>query len=252
MNFKKLFLKLSSKYDPQIRKSKYTHSYYLDQIILLFTHLSSWRSLKAVKIKSHYTSVYKKFRKWTQLDLFNKTYKMMIKKNIKFGDTCNLLIDSSIINNFNGSELTQKKYYDRKHKATKLSVITSQKGIPLVAECYKCNEHDTKTVKSGIIKIKNNYKIKNINLIGDKGYIMKKNNKKFIKNTYKTTIITPYRKNQKNKNSKKEKKLLSKRYSVEHVFAKIKVFKRIYMRQERKISTFLSFVYLSFLIKFFK
>ena len=99
------------------------------------------------------------------------------------------MIDSSIINNYNGSELTQKKYYDLKHKATKLSVISTKKGIPLIAECYKCNTHDVKTVKSGLTKLKNKYKIKNVNLIGDKGYIMKKNDKNTSKNIIKHQLL---------------------------------------------------------------
>ena len=32
MNFKKIFLKFANKYNPNIRKPKYTHEYYFDKI----------------------------------------------------------------------------------------------------------------------------------------------------------------------------------------------------------------------------
>ena len=67
-------------------------------------------------------------------------------------------------------------------------------------------------------------------LIGDSAYNTK--NKRFVKyNNNKVTniqLIFPYKKNQKDKNKTFHKKLLSKRYIVEHVFSLLKrSFKRI-------------------------
>ena len=61
----------------------------------------------------------------------------------------------------------------------------------------------------------------------------------------------PKRKNQKTKNTIKEKNLLKKRYIIEHLNAKIKNNNRINLRKERKFQNYNSFLCLSFLQLYF-
>ena len=64
-----------------------------------------------------------------------------------------------------------------------------------------------------------------VNLIADKGYISLAN--KTILSRKNISLIYPYRKNQKQKNTDSELKLLKKRYIVEKFFAWLKQFRRI-------------------------
>ena len=58
-------------------------------------------------------------------------------------------------------------------------------------------------------------------------------------------MIYPKRKNQKIKNTKKEKKILKKRHKIDNVFASIKKYDRIMLRKEHKIINYMSFVYIA-------
>ena len=103
-------------------------------------------------------------------------------------------------------------------------------------------EHDIK----GVLPILNKIKHENVdvNLIGDKGYIMNNTDKKVLKEL-KVTIITPKRKNQKGKNTESEKNKLKKRYKVENMFQKNKTYNRVLIRRDKLIATYMGFVYLS-------
>ena len=95
------------------------------------------------------------------------------------------------------------------------------------------------------------YQNVDVNLIGDKGYIMNNTDKKVSKEL-KVTIITPKRKNQKEKNTESEKNKLKKRYKVENMFQKIKTYNRVLIRRDKLIATYMGFVYLACIIKFGK
>ena len=117
---------------------------------------------------------------------------------------------------------------------------------------YKCNIYDGNTINSSIddlrSNIKNNYKI---NLIADKGYILKRKNKKILKRNKNTRLITPYRKNQKKTNTDTEKKLLNERYKVENIFMYLKKFKRINIRYDSTIQSYHNFIYLALISTFY-
>ena len=88
----------------------------------------------------------------------------MINLKCNPSDLNTLFIDSSIINNSNGSEFVEKKYTDHKHKATKLSFIVSRTGVPISIDCFSCNFHDVHTIVPGLSKINKHLKKK---LVGD-------------------------------------------------------------------------------------
>jgi len=89
-------------------------------------------------------------------------------------------------------------------------------------------------------------------LVGDKGYARNIKAKQHLKKTYKTELIYPHRKNQKVKTPEKSKQLLKKRYVIENVFAKLKRFNRICMRQDKLVSTYKGFIFLASIMLFKK
>ena len=80
-----------------------------------------------------------------------------------------------------------------------------------------------------------------VKLIGDKGYVTNEEFKVFGK---KIKMIYPKRKNQKKRNTKKEKKVLSKRHKIENFFASLKKYNRIVLRRDHKIDNYMSFTYM--------
>ena len=81
--------------------------------------------------------------------------------------------------------------------------------------------HDSKSILPSINQINNDDVNKNIkyNLVGDKGFII---NTKYIPSN--VNLIAVKRNNQIVKNTIEEKLILKKRYKIENLFAKIKVF----------------------------
>ena len=58
----------------------------------------------------------------------------------------------------------------------------------------------------------------------------------------KLNTITPKRKNQRIKNTHKEKKLLKHRHIIENLFATIKSNNRLMLRKDKKLNNYLSFL----------
>lgn len=100
----------------------------------------------------------------------------------------------------------------------KLTLLTNQEGIPLTHHLMPANKADITCLEQMLIE---NQSPSNIVLVGDKGYLSDFN-KEWFKQCWKITLITPYRVNQKKKNTKKEKKLLKKRKIIETVIGQLK------------------------------
>ena len=224
---------------PRIRKSKYDYSYYLNQFVLVLTKLSNWTSLNYVVNSNskdyHYKSIYNEYIRWTNANIFVNAYELLLNKyylklkHVKKSKTINLFIDSTFILNKHGSQSVAKHYEYKKKNATKVSLIADvSKNILGVYIPPNSNTHDVKLVDLTIdnIKLKLN-DIKNINLIGDKGYISK---------------------NKYNINTKFEHKLLELQYTVEHSINELKRADRLTSRKDKINITFLSFIYLRLIL----
>lgn len=202
--YKKYILDLVDNLCPNKRKPIYTAEYYLDNIISVLKDKISWNSLKFPdKPKNHGSAIRKIFVKWTKLNIFQLAYKKIIEDNyipvLDERNRLNLLIDSSKIYNKNGKELIGVDYENPKKKVTKLSIITDTNKLPLGIEIFNGKEHDTNTIIETYNDLPLFVKHSKINLIGDKGYILKLNRKKKL---YKKNIIliTQRRRNQKKEN----------------------------------------------------
>ena len=167
----------------------------------------------------------------------------VLSKN-KSNTTMDLYIDASDISNLNGSELTG--YGKNKNKKqTKTSFISDKNKNVYGITFYTPNIPDVKTIISSINQIKDKFKYRKINLIGDKGYIsapIKEELKKINVN-----LIYPHKKNMK-PTPKISKKHLKFRYLIEHTIKDNKKNNRISLRKDKLIQTFKSFLFLSTII----
>jgi len=235
---------------PHPRKYKVTNSEALKMILYRLQHATPWYSIES---PYHYNTFLKRSELWRNENVFEQIWKSI---TTAYGNTSlshdnyyfkNIIIDSSMARNLQAYELIGRNYQDKMKFGTKVSVICDKKGIPISITFYPSNVHDIKTIDESLSSIPmaiiKNRRFSN-NLLGDKGYRSKDKTLE-LKMTCQLNLIANHKSNEKNKNNKKEWKLLQKRYRIENVFARLKQFKRLMFRYDRKISTYKSFFFLA-------
>ncbi len=247
--------KLNKDIDRNRYKVKYSDEYYLTLIFYMLNDVNNWNFISKLKeynseYKYHYKTIYNKFVYWTKKDIFKNAF-----NNFIYTKKTNLLLtDAFSINNKFGSEEIVINPENKKKKVTKLAVVSSNDNFIHSVKNFELNKqnekyntavHDVKMISKSLeeVKIQNNSKY--FHLLGDKAYktqeCIKLNNKK-------VKIITYDKKNAKIKNSNYKNKKLEKRIKVEHVINNIKKYERVKTRKDRKIITFMSWIYMSSLI----
>jgi transposase len=159
------------------------------------------------------------------------------------------IIDSTFIANKYGRNTIARNIFFKNKNCNKISFLTDSKGVPLSVLVNTGNVHDNKFIDdhiNDIFVINKKYNTKNI-LLADKAYEGRDIRSSLKLQNYK--LVIPPKKNCK-KRYPFNKKLYRKRIRVEHAFQKIKAFRRIQIRYDSNIDTFLGFIYLatSFLI----
>jgi hypothetical protein len=231
-------------------------------------------------IKYHYKSIHSQYIKWCSNNIFKKAFFNFVPSNnsidtlngFKFNENDNnfyivnnnndLFIDSTSINNKYGSENIVINPELTKKKITKISTISNVDGfvysvihLNVNHKTIKYNnvnkeistaQNDSKTISVSLSEINPNIIIKSttneIDLIGDKGYIT---NEELTYKNNKINMITPIKKNSKNKFIYRNNKKLMYRYIIENTICSIKRDERINIRKDKKIKTFMGWIYIS-------
>lgn len=249
-NFDKKYINFITDYIdknyPNKRKSKYTTHYYISNIFYILRTGIPWRALI---IKSHYTTIYKKFIYWNDLKVFENIYDYLLILYLRNNIIKNTYIDASHIKNIGGTDDIGKNHYDRFRNSTKLHLLIDQNRIPLIYAFTAGNIHDnklTKKLSDKLINI-NKDKRRSINIIGDRGYINHELKNNLKKN--KINLYTPLKKN--NKNIINKKKYMKKynsfnRIIIENIFCRLDKFKKIFCRYEKLSINFKAFHLIAF------
>jgi transposase len=252
--YKFIFLNLANTRDLEINKKKSNrgrkslitdNEIFYNEFIDMLKSGKQWRDLNKV---ASYTVYFKKFKEWSINNLFKEAYFILIlyllqHRYITYKQINNSYIDSTMVRNKQGIECIGMNYSDKFKNGTKTSVITTQNGIPISLVCVPSNIHDVNTVEDTIYTSILN--LKNKKLGGDKGYISKSLKDK-LKTTKNIDLITDHKTNTKNKNNKKNKIFLKKRYIIENLFSWLKNNKRVQLRYDKSIQNYQQFTYLSF------
>ena len=135
-----------------------------------------------------------------------------------------------------------------------MSLIADQNGIPFNIDIFDGNSHDSKIFKTHInsenlidISFSDSY------FMADSGYDSKE-----IRNLMKSkkciVLIPQNKKNIKDKNkinhfTKNNNELFKERIKIEHMFGKLKKFRRIGLRYEKKKEMFLNFIYFALILQ---
>jgi transposase len=140
-------------------------------------------------------------------------------------------------------------------KASKISIITDEFGVPLNCNIYSCSINDSKILINQLddIKINNKELLNNNNiLLADAGY-----DSNLIRNKLKDMNLGKLlsHRNKRNIKDKKklenikllpsEKELLKKRIKIEHTNAHLKLYRRLSIRYDKYSSNYMLFLYLA-------
>lgn len=245
---------LSKKYNRITKNAKYNISQIVRIILFVLKNSIPWRAVGELKISGsiHWNTVYKTFRKIVADNLISDCYEEKIKEYLKVRPVSKLkeqYTDTTNIQNKYGSENVGRNKCCKGKNITKISLMTDSLGIPINIGTYEGNRHDSEIF---VEQVNDNEKwmtekeINNKTCMADKGYDSTKIRKILEEKGYKTII--PYNKrNTKDKAKirkldKKEKEKYKKRVRVEYTFMKLKRFRRIDIRYDRRKKIYEAFV----------
>lgn len=193
-------------------------------------------------------TIYKFYIKLIKYDIICKTF---IETTKKIKKSKYYIVDTTLICNKGGIDNVGYNIQLPKHKTTKISIISNENKI-LDVQLFSGNLNDAGILDKQL-NIFNNFQPNSNNiLLGDSGYDSnnirnKLKNMKFGKLlTYKNKRNTKDKKKLNNiKLSNKEILILkNKRIKIEHINAKLKNYKKIIIRYDKKTINYLNTVYL--------
>lgn len=260
----------------------YCNEYKLFMILQLEDDVNKWSSLQKLLFYSpknektrHYETIRSQYQRWCFKKIFKNAFNKIIPfirdddtndlVNIEYNNEIYLLdvlkdyfIDSTNVNNLRGSENVVINPELKKKKITKITEICDVDGFVVSISFneplnkiidyngkkvdIKTSKNDSKCIKETLNNKNININLNNIVLIGDKGYKINENIEENIE------IITPNKKNQKNKLiNRHQNKKLKYRHIVENSINGWKHKGRINLRKDKKINNFAGWVYISVL-----
>jgi transposase len=224
------------------RPCKATNREYLEEIFYVLKSGVQWNLLRA---PLNWSTYYKKFRKWSQLGVFEISFGIIQKilkrsQYLTASDYRNLFIDSSMIQNSKGTDCKGRNHYDRFRFGTKVTVVVNKKGIPLGLKFSGSNVNDTQLVEPLISNLA--IKIVGSRLIADKGYVSQPLKTRLQQQGIE--LIYPMRRNQRAVNTPQEIALLKERTIIENLFSWQQPNRHLKIRKDALINSYSSFYYL--------
>lgn len=237
---------IKNTYSVKHTNSKYPLDLIIDELMYFFKSGVSWKLLRST---INYKTLFWHYRRFVENNVFVKLF-----NKIKYGylkhyiqDQCSLLIDSTIIYNKYGiNKIGRNKFYKNKN-VTKISLMTDAHGFPLSVLFMKGNYHDNLMFNSHIRDAIVIMPTKKITIMADKAYSSNNNYSLLDKNNIKH-IIPPRKNMHMAAFYKYDKKEYVKRIKIEHIFARLKTFKRLHHRYDKYLRNYSGFVYLAFAI----
>lgn len=222
----------------------------LDDAIYVLETGIQWRKLRT---SGFYTqqAVYKRFVMWKKRGVFSEARRRItgsyVAKSLEndSGFFKNLYIDSTLVKNQRGIDYVGRNPTDRGRMGTKLSVICDDNSVPLSTTYYTANHSDAKTIiesLDGMFHETMKDRRYKRTLVGDKGYLVKKETIEEIK-ARGFALLVPNKKNAKHPHvfTSRDKKKMKNRHKIENVFCRMDKFKRLLMRHDTYIDTFVAF-----------
>jgi hypothetical protein len=242
----------SEKYPKPHPKCKYTDKLYIGCIYFIFKHGSFWESFlgpipgKQVNKRHHeYIDRYHLYENF----FYQERDDYLMNYVNEHNQIKNLMIDTSIINNKNCSEVYKHLPYNKNRKGCKIGLIIEDNRLPLVVSINESTVHDCKIGNQDIDTLINNEKFNEALekldtepfALADSAYDSAELKDK-LSNANIKHIIKPNNRGKKYKRKKKiwkrHKPRYKKRIKVEYSFANIKRSPKINCIYERKIKAY--------------
>ena len=165
----------------------------------------------------------------------------------------NYYTDTTFVCNKLGEESVGYNQQIKKHKTSKISIITDDFNIPVSVSISSGSPHDSTILYNQLDDLHNKHPLlfnKNKTLIADAAYDSQKLRVKVDELNLGKLLTHKNRRNGKQKEIKDiykldEYLLLKQRINVEHSICEYKKYKRCQLRYDRQLNTFSSFVYLA-------
>ena len=213
------------------RKPKLSLPYILDRIFFICRTGCQWRHLPVQN--GSYQAIWHHFNRWSKARLFEHE----IYFSVTHVPCRNILVDTSFVKNVCGQDVVGRNPTDRGRKATKISMLTNEAGMPLTACFHQANKSDQTTLHHLL-----NECVRKTDIIGqafdifaDKGYDSECN-----RSVCRAFGLEPCIAKRGIRSS------ASRRYAIEQTFGIIDLYRRLKVRYEKKIAHFKSFHFIVF------
>jgi len=215
-------------------KRKLSIEFIIDKIIYVLRTGCQWSKLPVIDCS--WKTIYHYFSIWSHKNLFESAYqKVLLFYTKRVGVSQNIIIDTSFVKNVFGRNCTGSSPFDRGRRATKVSTIVDNKGVPLCFSFHPGNKNDSRTLGTTIQKCK--LELTGKTLFADKIY----------DTVHCKSILDQY--SIKSAISKKRKTTSYHdnriRIVVEHTFSWLDKFRRILVRYDGLVTHFRSFHFLA-------
>ena len=206
-----------------------------DDILKVVRTGMQWRHLTPKHVS--FITVFKTMHKWVAADLFRAAYQTLLRLYSRKRRPRYYCVDSSFAKNIYGSDCVGRNPTDRGRKATKMSAIVDDLGVPYGALFSPGNHSDFKlfepTLDSVLIPLERGKE-----MYGDKGYDSRTNRDACAQHGLRDRLFR--------RRTKNGRRTHARRGVVERFFSWIDKYRRLLVRYERYVSVYSSMCFLTF------
>ena len=244
--------------DPKlyVKFNHYNRKYSIDELMpYIIEILEDGISFRKIKSSISWSTIYKFHQKLVQFKIIEHTYDFNVNKYLSNLEILpqNYYTDTTFVCNKLGEESVGYNQQIKKHKTSKISIITDDFNIPVSVSISSGSPHDSTILYNQLDDLHNKHPLlfnKNKTLIADAAYDSQKLRVKVDELNLGKLLTHKNRRNGKQKEIKDiykldEYLLLKQRINVEHSICEYKKYKRCQLRYDRQLNTFSSFVYLA-------
>ena len=141
----------------------------LEYMLLVLQSGMAWRHLQHTCCPYDYRTVHHHFRKWSNQNIFRDAYTALYKLYTRKRRCKYHCIDTSYVKNIYGQDCTGRNPTDRGRRATKVSAIVDDIGVPVALYFCPGNVSDYKTIQPTLNRVIQNPYCR-VPLYADKGY----------------------------------------------------------------------------------
>lgn len=205
-----------------------------DGILRILRTGIQWRQLDTSR--TSYITVFKTTHRWMKASVFHTAYRRLLTLYHRTRRPKHYCIDSSFVKNVFGIDCTGRNPTDRGRRATKLSVLVDDLGIPVSFVTSPGNVSDMKLFSpvfdAAMISLQRDTEV-----FADKGYDSRANREDCRKRGFRDRLFR--------RRTINGRRTHAKRGAVERFFAWHDKFRRLLVRYERKVTTYEAFTILA-------